>query len=59
MAVSLDRFCEFTYKFEELKSKAAFNIHKNIKKLKLEIFKLIQATQERMAGHFANVLEDC
>ena len=55
MTASLDRFCEFTHRIEELKLEAAIKLHKDIRKLELEMFKLTQASQEKMANIFANV----
>ena len=40
MATSLDRFCDSTRKIEELKLEVALKIHKDTKKLELEMFKL-------------------
>ena len=57
MAASLDRFCESICKIEELKLEAAIKLHEDNEKLELEMFKLTQASQERMANLFANVLQ--
>ena len=57
MAAALDRFYESTCRIEELKLEAAIKMHKDNRKLELEMFKLRQVLQERMAGLFANVLQ--
>ena len=57
MAASLDRFCESTRRIEELKLETAIKLHEDNRKLELEMFKLTQASQERMATLFANVLQ--
>ena len=57
MAAALDRFCESTRRIEELKLEAAIKIQEDNRKLKLEMFKLTQASQEKMAGLFTNVLQ--
>ena len=44
MAASLDRFCEATRRIEELKLEATIKLHKDNKKLELEMFKLTQAS---------------
>jgi hypothetical protein len=49
MAASLDRFCKSTQRIEELKLEVAIKLHKDNRKLELEMFKLTQASQERMA----------
>jgi hypothetical protein len=54
MAASLDRFCEATRKIEELKLEAAIKMQEDNRKLELEMFKLTQASQERMTNIFAN-----
>jgi hypothetical protein len=54
---SLDWFCVFNRKIEELKLEATLKIYENTKKLELEMFKLTQATQEMMVGFFASVLK--
>jgi hypothetical protein len=58
MAASLDRFCESTRRIEELKLEAAVEMQKENRQLELEMFKLTQASQERMAGLFVNVLQN-
>ena len=55
MAAALDRFCESTRRIEVLKLEATMKMHEDNRKLELEMFKLTQASQERMAGLFANV----
>jgi hypothetical protein len=57
MAASLDRFCEATRRIEELKLEAAIKLHEDNRKLELEMFKLTQASQERMVNLFANVFQ--
>ena len=57
MAAALDRFYESTRRIEELKLEAAMKMQEDNRKLELEMFKLTQASQERMAGLFANVLQ--
>ena len=59
MAAALDRFYESTRRIEELKLEAAMKMQEDKRKLELEMFKLTQASQERMAGLFANVLQGC
>ena len=56
MAATLDRFYESTCRIEELKLEAAMKMHEDNKKLELEMFKLTQASQERMAGLYKCVL---
>jgi hypothetical protein len=56
ITASLDRFCESTRRIEELKLEAAIKLHEDNRKLKLEMFKLTQASHERMANFFTNVL---
>ena len=58
MAASLHRFCESTRRIEELKLEAAVEMHKENRKLELEMFKLTQASLERMASLFASVLQN-
>ena len=57
MAISLDCFCKSTYKIGELKLEAIVKMHEDNRKLELEMFKLIYASQERMDDLFANVLQ--
>jgi hypothetical protein len=57
MEASLDRFCEFTRRNEELKLEVAIKLHEDYRKLELEMFNLTQASQERMTNLFANVLQ--
>ena len=57
MAASLDRGCKSTRRIVELKLEAAIKLHEDNRKLELEMFKLPQASQERMANFFANVLQ--
>ena len=57
MAATLDRFCESTHRIEEWKLEAAMKMHEDNRKLELEMFTLTQASQERMASLFANVLQ--
>ena len=57
MAASLDRFCKSTRIIEELKLETTIKLHEDNMKLELEMFKLIQASQEMMATFFANVLQ--
>ena len=59
MAAALDRFFESTRRIEELKLEAVMKMHEDNRKLELEMFKLTQASQERMVGLFANVLQGC
>ena len=40
MAASLDRFCEATISFEELKVEIAFKLHTKNRPMELKMFKL-------------------
>ena len=57
MTAALDRFYKSTRRIEELKLEATMKMHEDNRKLELKMFKLTQASQERMAGLFANVLQ--
>ena len=50
MAAFLDCFCESNCRIKELKLEAAIKLHEDNRKFELKIFKLIQASQERMAN---------
>ena len=57
MAASLDRFCESIHRIAEFKLDTAIELHNDNIKLEFEIFKLTQASHERMTTIFANVLQ--
>ena len=48
MAASLDRFCESTRRIEEFKLEVSIKLHEDNMKLELEMFKLTQASHDRM-----------
>ena len=58
MAASLDMFCVFTRRIEQLKLETAIKLHEDNIKLELEMFKLTYASQKMMTTIFANVLKD-
>ena len=47
MVVALDRFCKSTHRIEELKVEAIAILHEDNRKLELELFKLIEASQKK------------
>ena len=57
LAASLDRFSEVTRRIDKLKLEAAIKLHEDNRKLELQMFKLTQASQEKMTNVFANVLQ--
>ena len=58
MTTTLDRFCEFTRRIEQLKLETVVEMHKENRQLELKMFKLTQTSQERIAGLFASVLQN-
>jgi hypothetical protein len=56
MSSALDQFAESSVCIERMKMETAIQLHADNKKLELEILQATQASQERIAALFADVI---